>query len=120
MARAMTPDEIIEVAFAKLDPVALGAALSVVSALTIFLASAILLLKGGPEVGITLRLLRHYLIGFDMTWTGAMIGAVEAGIGAFAIGYLVAWFRNWLLEAYAHLARRRAKARAQRDLLDKI
>jgi len=120
MARAMTPDEIIEVAFAKLDPVALGAALSVVSALTIFLASAILLLKGGPEVGITLRLLRHYLIGFDMTWTGAMIGAVEAGIGAFAIGYLVAWFRNWLLEAYAHLARRRAEARAQRDLLDKI
>jgi len=118
--RGMTPDEIIEVAFAKLDPVALGAALSVVSALTIFLASATLLLKGGPEVGPTLRLLGHYLIGFDVTWTGAMIGAVEAGIGAFALGYLFAWCRNWLLEAYAHLARRRAEARAQRDLLDKI
>jgi len=116
----MTPDEVIEAAFAKLDPVALGSALSVVSALTIFLASAILLLKGGPDVGITLRLLRHYLIGFDMTWTGATIGAVEAGIGAYALGYLSAWSRNWLLEAYAHLARRRAEAKAQRDLLDKI
>jgi len=120
ITRVMTPDEIIEVAFAKLDPVALGAAFSVVSALTIFLASATLLLKGGPEVGPTLRLLGHYLIGFDVTWTGAMIGAVEAGIGAFALGYLFAWCRNWLLEAYAHLARRRAEARARRDLLDKI
>jgi len=120
MTRAMTPDEVIDEAFAKLDPVALGAALGVVIASTIFLASATLLLKGGPEVGPTLRLLGHFLIGFDVTWTGAMIGAIEAGVGAFALGYLVAWCRNWLLEAYAHLARRRAESRAQRDLLDKI
>ncbi len=119
-ARTMTPDEVIEVAFAKLDPVALGIAFGVASALTIFLASATLILRGGPHVGITLRLLSNFLIGFDITWMGAIIGAIETGIGAFALGFIIAWSRNWLLEAYAHLARRRAEARAQRDLLDKI
>jgi len=119
-ARVMTPDEVIEAAFAKLDPVALGAAVGVVSAMTLFLASAVLLLKGGPEVGRTLKLLRNYLIGFDVTWTGAAIGAFEVGAGAFALGYIIAWGRNWLLAAYAHLAKRRAQAKAQRDLLDKI
>jgi hypothetical protein len=64
--------------------------------------------------------LEHYLIGFDVSWTGALIGSVEAGIGAFALGYIIAWGRNWILAAYAHLAKRRAEARAQRDLLDKI
>ena len=116
----MTPDDVIDAVFAKLDPVALGAALGVVSALTLFLASATLLLKGGSIVGPTLSLLRNYLIGFEVTWAGALIGAGEAGIGGFALGYLVAWGRNWCLAAYAYLARRRIEAKAQRDLLDKI
>ncbi|MGH9768014.1 MAG: NAD(P)/FAD-dependent oxidoreductase, partial [Blastocatellia bacterium] len=119
-SRAMTPDEVIEAVFARLDPVALGAALGVVSGLTLFLASAALLLKGGPDVGLTLNLLGHYLIGFEVTWTGALIGAIEAGVGGFALGFLAAWSRNWLLTAYAYLARRRGEAKAQRDLLDKI
>ncbi len=119
-APAMTPDDVIDAVFARIDPVALGVALSVVSALTLFMATAALLLKGGRRVGATLNLLGHYLIGFEVTWAGAMIGAVEAGIGGFVIGYLFAWTRNWCLAAYAYLARRRIEARAQRDLLDKI
>ncbi|MGH9934927.1 MAG: hypothetical protein ACREAM_01705 [Blastocatellia bacterium] len=120
MAPDEAPDELIDAVFAKLDPVALGVALSVVSGLTLFLASATLLFKGGKNVGLRLRLLGNYLIGFEVTWTGALIGAVEVGIGAFALGYLVAWGRNWLLAAYGYLVARRAEAKARRDLLDKI
>jgi len=120
MAPDDAPDELIDAVFAKLDPVALGVALSVVSGLTLFLASATLLFKGGKNVGLRLRLLGNFLIGFEMTWTGALIGAVEVGIGAFALGYLVAWGRNWLLAAYGYLVARRAEAKARRDLLDKI
>lgn len=116
----MSPDEVIETVFAKLDPVALGAAFGVVGALSLFLTSATLLLKGGPDVGRNLRLLEHYLIGFDVTWAGASLGAAEVGIGGFALGFLVAWLRNWVLAAYAYLARRRAEAEARRDLLDKV
>lgn len=114
------PDELIEAVFAKLDPVALGAALGAVGAIILFLASAALIIKGGDVIGPNLSLLGHYLIGFNVTWAGAFLGAGEAGAGGFALGYLVAWLRNWLLAAYAYLARRRAEAKAQRDLLDKI
>lgn len=114
------PDELIEAVFAKLDPVALGAALGAVGAIILFLASAALIIKGGDVIGPNLSLLGHYLIGFNVTWAGAFLGAGEAGVGGFALGYLVAWLRNWLLAAYASLARRRAEARAQRDLLDKV
>jgi hypothetical protein len=119
-AAAMTPDEMIDKVFAKLDPVALGVAIGVVSALTLFLASATLLLKGGSKVGPTLKLLGHYLIGFDMTWGGVSIGTIEAGICGFALGFLIAWGRNWCLAAYAYFARRWVEAKSQRDLLDKI
>ncbi len=114
------PDELIEAVFAKLDPVALGTALGAVGAIILFLASAALIIKGGDVIGPNLSLLGHYLIGFNVTWAGAFLGAGEAGAGGFALGYLVAWLRNWLLAAYAYLARRRAEAKAQRDLLDKI
>jgi protoporphyrinogen oxidase len=113
-------DDVIEQVFAKLDPVALGVALGLVSALTLFLASAALLVRGGPKVGSTLNLLGHFLIGFETTWAGAAIGSIEAGIGGFALGLLFAWGRNWCLAAYAYFAKRWLEAKEQRDLLDKI
>jgi hypothetical protein len=119
-SQAMTSDDVIEQVFAKLDPVALGVALGGVSGLTLFLTSATLLLKGGLHVGATLNLLGHFFIGFKTTWIGAVVGAVEAGIVGFGIGFLFAWCRNWCLAAYAYFARRWIEAKTQRDLLDKI
>ena len=43
-------DEIIDVLFARMDPLALGIAVGIVSGLGLFLATAILLLKGGKAV----------------------------------------------------------------------
>lgn len=113
-------DEVIEAAFAKLDPVALGVAVGIVGALVLFFTTTILLLKGGPVVGPNLSLLEHYLFGFQVTWSGAVIGLIEAGISGFILGYIIAWLRNWGINAYADLLRRRAEADARRDLLDKI
>jgi hypothetical protein len=119
-ASTSSPDEIIAAAFAKLDPVALGVAVGVVSGLVLFLITAALLLKGGPEIGPNLSLLRHYLPGFKMMWSGGVIGFLEVGVGGFLLGYVGAWLRNWGMTAYATLGRRRAEARAQRDLLDRV
>jgi hypothetical protein len=116
----ITPDEIIAAAFARLDGVALGTALGVVSGLVVFLSSILLLLKGGPVVGPNLSLLGHYLLGFEVSWTGAFIGFVEAGLGGFALGYLLASFRNWGLAAFASLIKRRAEIEAQRRVLEKV
>ena len=76
-------------------------AVGVVSGLVIFMASAILLLRGGPVVGPTLSLLGNYLFGFEVTWVGAVMGLLEGGVLGFAVGALAAGLRNWALKAYA-------------------
>lgn len=116
--RRLTPEELIEAAFAKLDPVALGVAIGTVGGLSLFIATITLLLKGGPIVGPTLALLNNVLLGFSVTWAGALIGLVETSLGGFAIGYLFASLRNLGIDAYAWLLQRRAMADSQRNLLD--
>lgn len=116
----LTPDEIIEVAFARMDPLAMGAAVGVVAGLAMFLATAWLLVKGGDVVGPTLALLRNFFIGYSVTWGGSVIGMVEAGIGGFALGYVGARLRNFGMSAYAWLLRRRAMKDEERDVLDKV
>jgi hypothetical protein len=84
-AKDMSPDEILEIAFARLDPVSLGAALGIVSGLGLFGATFALILKGGPMVGETLNLLGNYLPGFAVTWGGAFKGLIAAGITSFFV-----------------------------------
>jgi hypothetical protein len=117
---AVLPDTVLAAAFARLDPLALGVAVGTVSGVGIFVATAVLLLKGGSVVGPTLSLLGHYLWGFEATWGGACAGLVEGSAVGFGIGFLGAWLRNRGLNAYASLVRRRAQAEAQRRLLDQV
>ena len=113
-------DDVIETVFARLDPLALGVAVGTVSAFGTLLATAILLFKGGTVVGPNLSLLKHYLFGFEMTWTGAFVGFLEAGIWGLVLGLCTAGLRNWALKAYASLVRWRSETDARRDLLDKV
>lgn len=116
----LLPPDVVDIMFARLDPVALGAAFGAVAGLGLFLATAVLLLKGGPVVGPTLSLLGQYLIGFNVSWKGAFVGLAEAGAGGFVLGYSSATLRNWTLTAYAIVLRRRALAEARRDLLGRM
>ena len=119
-AAAKSADEIIAAAFAKLDPLALGAAVGTVTSLGLFLATIVLLIKGGPKVGVTLSLVGQYLSGFEVTWSGAFIGLIEGGAVGFLLGYSLARLRNWGMVAYASLLRRRVEAEALNDLLKKL
>ncbi len=118
MPRRLTPEELIEAAFAKLDPVALGLAVGIVAGFSLFVATLTLLLKGGAVVGPTLALLNNILLGFSVTWFGALIGMVEVCVGGFVIGYSFAALRNLGIDAYAWLLQRRVMAESQRNLLD--
>ena len=113
-------DEVIEAMFARLDPLALGVAVGTVSAFGTLVATAILLFKGGTVIGPNLSLLKHYLFGFEMTWAGAFVGFLEAGLWGLAFGFCTAGLRNWTLNVYASLVRQRGEADARRDLLDKV
>jgi hypothetical protein len=113
-------DDVIEVAFAKLDPFALGVAVGCVSGFGLWLSTAILLLKGGEHAGQTLSLLRNYVPGFEVTWTGAAIGCLDVGLMGFGLGYLGAWLRNLGIQAYAEFVRWRSESGSRRHLLDKV
>lgn len=116
--RRLTPEELIEAAFAKLDPLALGVAVGIVVGLCLFIATVALLMEGGEVVGPTLALLDNVLFGFSVTWSGAFIGLVEGALGGFAVGYMFASLRNVGIDAYAWLLQRRAMAMSERNLLD--
>ena len=117
----MLPDAVIQAAFARLDTLALGIAMGTISGVGLFLATAVLLLhRDAAVVGPHLSLLGHYLWGFQATWTGALTGLIEAGVGGFLSGCLSASLRNWSITAYTLLVQRRAAAKAQRYLLDQV
>lgn len=113
-------EEMIKIAFAKLDPLALGISLGLVLGFGVFLATIFLLIKGGEVVGPNLSLLSEFFWGFKVTLRGAMIGLSEGLLGGFIVGHLVAWIRNWAMHAYASLIKRRAEMEENRDILDKV
>jgi hypothetical protein len=103
-------------AFARLDPVALGAGLGVVSGTVLFLMTATLVLRGGIWVGMHLGRLSNYLPGYTVSWPGALIGAIEGGAAGFIVGTCVALLWN----AYHHLFIKLVIARERRRALRRV
>jgi len=91
------PVDVLRRAFARYDPVALGCALGVVMGTLVFLATAALLLQGGDVIGPHLSLLGNYLWGYRVTWMGAILGSLEAGIAGFILGLVMANIVNGLI-----------------------
>ena len=94
-----TITELIGDAFARYDAVALGAAAGTVAGLGLFFATIALLVQGGDTIGPTLSLLGNYFVGFEATWFGAFVGLVEAGMGGFGAGFVLAKLINFVIAA---------------------
>jgi protoporphyrinogen oxidase len=100
-------DDLLREAFARYDPVALGVAVGLVSGLGLFVATAVLLLRGGDRVGANLSLLGNYFYGFSASWPGAALGMVEAGLGGFVLGWALALGINLLVDRHEERIRHR-------------
>jgi protoporphyrinogen oxidase len=107
-----TIEELIRDAFARYDAVALGAAVGTVTGLGLFLATALLLLRGGENVGANLSLLGNYLFSYEMTWSGAFFGLFEAGSLGFGFGFALAKVINFVIAAEEQRIVRRAEEQA--------
>jgi hypothetical protein len=110
----------IRKAFAQYDPVALGTALAIPAGLGLFAATAILLLKGGPSPGAHLSLVANYLVGYKISWSGALIGMLEAGLLGFAYGWCMASLINAMIRRQKRLLFRRLKRRLALEALGEI
>lgn len=63
---------------------------------SIFLATAFLLIKGGPTAGQHLRLLHAFFPGYQISWAGACLGFVYAFVLGYALGRLIGEVYNRL------------------------
>ena len=116
--RHLDPEWVITQTFARMDKGAFGTAVGTVAALGFFLATAWLLVKGGPVVGPNLRLLSQYFIGYTVSWPGSL---VAAGYG-FTLGAVAGWamagLRNFFLAFWLFRVRKVAELKSLREFLD--
>ena len=109
----------LSLAFAPLHKRAFGIALGTTSAAVLLLATAIAVVRG-PDFTLPLELLAEYFPGYGVSWRGAVIGAVWAGMTGYAAGWLLALARNTVLAIMLFAIRTRAELDSTRDFLDHI
>jgi protoporphyrinogen oxidase len=104
--------------FPRLDRVALGWAVGATTGLMLFLATAVLVLKGGAVVGPTLRLLGQYFPGYTVTPVGSLVGLLYGFVVGWLLGWGFAFLRNATLLCYVAMARRRVERGLLRRFLE--
>lgn len=65
----------------------------------LFLATVLLVIKGGPDPGRHLALLRVFFPGYQVTVGGAFIGFIYAFVVGYALGRIVGGIYNRLMAA---------------------
>jgi hypothetical protein len=85
MAERLTVEErrVLMNTIREVDEKAWAIAVGLVLALGLFVATNVLVLKAGSDVGFHLRLLRLYFPGYTVTFVGSLVGFVYA----FVLGY---------------------------------
>jgi hypothetical protein len=86
-------------AIAKLNARAWGITVGLLLGGGLFLATLILVIKGGPNPGPHLQLLRIYFPGYRVTMLGSLIGFVYAFVFGYALGRLIGMVYNKLVKA---------------------
>ena len=113
-----TVETILERVFLKLDRVAFGVSLGTVTGLALFLATLILVVKGGDVVGPNLRLLSEYFPGYRVTASGSALGLFYGFLTGFIGGWFFALLRNTMMFLYMAAIHRRAELYLLRKLFE--
>lgn len=87
-------------AIQRLNGRAAGVAGALVMGLGLFVATNVLVLKGGDTVGAHLGLLREYFPGYRVTFAGSLIGFVYAFVLGYAMGRAVGWIYDRLVAGF--------------------
>ncbi len=111
-------DELIVKSLAKLDSIALGISVGTLFALIIFLATNILIFKGGDVIGPNLALLNQYFIGYKVTFVGSLIGFLYGFVSGFILGWLIAFLRNNVVTLYLLPLKLKNRISAVNDYID--
>jgi hypothetical protein len=100
----------------RVQAVALGIAVGVVSGLALFLLT-VFHLVAAPQA-IPIGLLSQYFYGYDATWPGAFAGLAWGGAAGFAAGWLAGILHNVSIDLWLLVVQTRADLTRRRNLLD--
>lgn len=97
MTEPTTEREALQVAIRRLNARAWGISLGLLSGLGLLLATLILVIKGGPNMGQHLGLLANYFPGYSVSVGGAFIGFVYAFVIGYGLGRIIGSVYNRLV-----------------------
>ncbi|CAG0965620.1 hypothetical protein ANRL3_01165 [Anaerolineae bacterium] len=104
--------------FSRLDPVAMGLSVGSVSGLGLFFTTFFLVIRGGMNVGLNLRLLDNFFPGYTVTVEGGLLGLLYGFIAGFIGGWAIAFLRNIAVYVGVSVIRRDIQMHQVRKLLD--
>jgi hypothetical protein len=90
-------DETLQNALLRLNARAWGIGMGMLLGVLLFLATNILVVRGGENVGQHLGLLSIYLPGYSVSFFGSLIGFVYAFVGGYALGRIIGGVYNRLV-----------------------
>jgi hypothetical protein len=91
-------DPALRQAVARLNGRAWGLTVGMLLGFGLFFATLILVIRGGPNPGPHLSLLRVYFPGYRVTFLGSLIGFVYAFVVGYALGRLIGSVYNLLVK----------------------
>lgn len=89
--------QLIQAAIARLRAGIMAIVFGMLGGVGLFLATAWLLIRGGTEVGPTLGLLSNYFPGYEVNWTGALVGLLYGAVVGGIAGWTLALIYNRLV-----------------------
>jgi len=86
----------------NLNAQVLGLTLGFLLGIGLFVATLVLVIKGGPNVGHHLGLLNQFFFGYSVTYLGAFTG----GFYGFVVGYVSGWVIGMVYNGVVYLRSR--------------
>lgn len=93
---ADTRDTAVQNALLQLNARAWGISFGLLLGGGLFLATVVLVLKGGPMVGQHLNLIGAFFPGYRVTWLGAFVGFIYGFVLGYALGRIIGEVYNRL------------------------
>jgi hypothetical protein len=90
-------EELLRKAVVRFNGTLVGLIFGLICGIGLFLATNILVLKGGKQVGPHLILLAQFFPGYRVTFMGSLVGFVYAA----AVGFVIGWVLGAVYNKFA-------------------
>lgn len=89
-------EELLRKAVSRFNGTLVGLIFGLICGISLFLATNILVLKGGQQVGPHLMLLAQFFPGYRVTFMGSLVGFAYAAVVGFVMGWVLGAVYNKL------------------------